>query len=139
MNNPVKRFLTICGYALLIGAIVFWKWTVAFCKWIAIVAVTFYELLTNGYALDPSQRISPWLYLIVILSALLAYFRVRGYKSQFFQAIAHLWVGGLFAIGIWGGGRVELWCAVALTVVETICFLFFRFVDQEKEVKVPLL
>jgi hypothetical protein len=65
----------------------------------------------------------------VALSLFLAVLRVAGSTSPSFQAAAHIWVGvlvGLFwANPTWTRAK-WLGLAAALTVVETICFLYSR-------------
>ena len=68
--------------------------------------------------------VNPVLFAVLsLLSLLLGALRIAGVKSLAFQGIAHVFVGGLF--GAYAGGRVRraLWLAIALTVLETICFL----------------
>ena len=72
--------------------------------------------------------------LCVVLGGL----RVAGVTSPAFQAVAHLFVGGLF--GGWLVLRQEIdtvsveeanknfWMAIGLSVLELVCFLWFRFV-----------
>ncbi len=83
---------------------------------------------------------------LLIIALVLAALRVAGHTSEAYQAAAHLFVGGL--IGAWlvnvaaririraGGGLAHkehraaafhLSLAVALSVVEVICFIVFRF------------
>jgi hypothetical protein len=63
--------------------------------------------------------------LAILLTLALAAIRIAGHKSPAFQAIAHLWVGGLF--GYWLRMRYEsgkyLAMAVGLSLVELACFL----------------
>ena len=74
--------------------------------------------------------------IIFVVSAALAILRVAGEKGEIFQAVAHVWVGGL--CGAWLMGRLhgrplssdpldldaELArdLAIALSIVEVICF-----------------
>lgn len=61
-------------------------------------------------------------------AAVLAGLRIAGHKSEVFQAVAHLYTGGLVG-GYFGSGRKDKVClalAVGLSVVETICFLIGR-------------
>ena len=82
---------------------------------------------------------------VIAVAFLLAAIRIAGHKSEAYQAVAHLFVGGLFVAG-WGWavafGR-SIWnrddcpdvdatavyfiLAVALSVVELLCFLWFKF------------
>ena len=74
--------------------------------------------------------------LLIIVSILIALVRAIGVKHEAFQAIAHLWVGGL--LGAYLLGRKEigaatrgraifcLWLAVLLSIVEVLCFLVIR-------------
>lgn len=59
------------------------------------------------------------------IAIVLAVIRIRGYKSQTFQAIAHLFVGGLFtASWLQVNTRENLILAIALSVIELGCFLW---------------
>lgn len=60
--------------------------------------------------------------MIFMFSVFLGTVRILGQKDEIFQAVAHVWVGGLFAAGILGK-RWCLLCAVGLTIVEVMCFL----------------
>lgn len=61
---------------------------------------------------------------LVLLAAIaIALLRVMGHKSEAFQAIAHLEVGGLFGAWFATRDRGYLGLALALTLVEVICFL----------------
>jgi hypothetical protein len=66
---------------------------------------------------------------VILISVLLAALRIAGIKHEAFQAIAHLWVGGLcggFALGrYWrvGGYRLFAWLVVILSIIEVACFL----------------
>jgi 4-hydroxybenzoate polyprenyltransferase len=55
--------------------------------------------------------------------------RVLGAHRQAFQAVSHLWVGFLIGGAVYSaaGRRSFVWQAVALSVVETLCFLFGSF------------
>jgi FtsH-binding integral membrane protein len=79
--------------------------------------------------------------LIYVIAFVLAALRVAGHKSEAFQAVAHLFVGGLFAAGwveygfTWTGIKCDggksamrkIWLGVALSLVEVGCFLWFKF------------
>lgn len=59
-------------------------------------------------------------------SVLVAALRVGGERGEFFQGVAHVWVGGLFGHA-WGGrSRYSLAWALALTAVEIACFVTAR-------------
>ena len=60
--------------------------------------------------------------LILITSIILGALRIGGEKGEIFQAVAHLWVGGLFVAGTLRS-RSVLWIAIALSVLELACFL----------------
>lgn len=67
-----------------------------------------------------------------IIAAFLGCVRIAGVKHIAFQAAAHLYVGGLLGAYVVSrdspfqdmkaSGRRFLWIAVALSVLETICF-----------------
>lgn len=65
---------------------------------------------------------------IVAAGVALAAMRIAGHKEEWFQALAHLYVG--IMIGSYFGSRCEdrgaMLMAVALTVVEVACFLAGR-------------
>lgn len=75
----------------------------------------------------------------ILIAVALAALRIAGHKSAMFQAAAHLFVGGLFAVGYrdyrrdWAsesGSKAALfniWIAIALSVVEVACALWFHF------------
>ncbi len=73
------------------------------------------------------------LVILICVSAALAALRISGITHPAFQAVAHLWVGGLFAS--WFVGRKtptprpsRLWMALVLTfAVELPCALLARF------------
>ena len=79
--------------------------------------------------------------LIVVFALILAALRIGGVKHEAFQAIAHLFEGGLLWAGAiemqfsWSDGGlmhrinayVKLGTAVVLGVVELICFAIFFF------------
>jgi hypothetical protein len=65
-------------------------------------------------------------YSLMLASATLAMFRMLGYKSQAFQAIAHVFVGGLLGALIAAELAICGWLALGLSVVEVGCFLWFR-------------
>jgi hypothetical protein len=70
--------------------------------------------------------------LLVIIGSVLIYFRFAGYKSQSFQAIAHLFVGGLFGsfLSRSDSGRWPiLILALLMTFAELLAFLRSRRVD----------
>lgn len=61
--------------------------------------------------------------LICLISAVLAMLRIFGITAQWFQAVAHLWVGGL--AGAWLVGADHWLTAIlfwGLCVVEVVCF-----------------
>ncbi len=62
--------------------------------------------------------------LIGVSAVALAGIRILGDRSSAFQAVAHLFVGGLFGAWLEGGrsARPLLWTALLLSVVELACF-----------------
>lgn len=66
---------------------------------------------------------------IVIVSALLAAIRIAGCIHEAFQAIAHLWVGGLcgaFMLGRYFQPSIRRlcgWLVVILSIIEVACFI----------------
>jgi hypothetical protein len=70
-------------------------------------------------------------WLLVILSVLVGIPRALGATHVAYQALAHLWVGGLFGAAFttrkppyqaWGKPPC-MECAIGLTVLEILCFL----------------
>jgi hypothetical protein len=59
----------------------------------------------------------------IIASIIIGALRVAGLKSEFFQAVAHFYVSGLFVSYYWAHKSWMLYLGIALTVLETICFL----------------
>jgi len=56
----------------------------------------------------------------------LAALRVGGERGEFFQGVAHIWVGGLFGFA-WGRrSRFAFVAGLALTAVEVAAFLVTR-------------
>ncbi len=86
------------------------------------------------------MTLSPGDYLHVVYSLLLGSLRVAGFKSQTYQAFAHLYVGGLFVASPWGLGDrwFYLVLALGLSTVELACFLWFKFVAAPKAMDRPL-
>lgn len=78
-------------------------------------------------------------YIRIVVSLVIAGLRIAGVTHESYQAAAHLFVGGLVAAywtqrgtGFWdvdSKGFTNLLLAIALTVVEVACFLWFRFVQ----------
>lgn len=63
--------------------------------------------------------------LIVLASVALGAARLAGVRHIAFQAVAHLWVGGLVGAQVArGGDRFLLWVTVALSVLELGAFVF---------------
>lgn len=62
-----------------------------------------------------------------IVSVALAALRIGGFTSSAFQAVAHLWVGGLVGAWLAGDRPSRLWLALMLSAVEVACFLVERF------------
>ena len=60
--------------------------------------------------------------LILIMSIILGALRIGGERGEIFQAVAHLWVGGLFVGGVLRS-LSYLWIAIALSLLELACFL----------------
>lgn len=58
----------------------------------------------------------------VALSAL----RIGGNVSPAFQAVAHVYVGGLIGAWLAGQGRGYFWLAAALSALEVGCAIWFR-------------
>lgn len=77
----------------------------------------------------------------IVISVVIAGLRIAGIHSALYQAAAHLFVGGLFAAwwtqrgkGFWdvdAKGFTNLLLAIALTIVEVACFVWFRFFAGE--------
>lgn len=75
-----------------------------------------------------------WIYVVAFILAVL---RIAGHKSEAFQAVAHLFVGGLFTAAWWQyretwteGGKAAMhksYLAIGLSLIELACALWFRF------------
>jgi hypothetical protein len=76
--------------------------------------------------------------LLLVAAAVLAGLRICGFQDQIFQAVAHLFVGGLFAAGYvqrmqardqrdQRSASRKLWLALWLSLVELVCFLVFKY------------
>lgn len=73
-------------------------------------------------------------FFLCVLSAVLGGLRVFGVTASAYQAVAHCYVGGLFGAALVGflqptghrpaGRWLHLGLAVALTVLETVCFFY---------------
>ena len=63
---------------------------------------------------------------LILIGVVLGLLRAFGHKSQAFQAIAHLYMGGLIAA--WWILRVPLygWLVIILSLVEVVCFVAFK-------------
>ena len=73
---------------------------------------------------------------VYLVCLVLAALRISGEKGEIFQALAHLWVGGL--VGVWWlakfrcpvceerEGRTAGWLVVVLSIVELTCFIISR-------------
>jgi hypothetical protein len=62
----------------------------------------------------------------ILISILLGSFRIAGFKSQAFQAIAHIFVGFLLARWLDMREPLHLILLIGLTVLEVACFLYFK-------------
>lgn len=60
---------------------------------------------------------------MLIVSCAIGCARGLGYTDEAFQAVAHIWVGGLFGAGLIGRHRDSLAAAVGLSLLEIFCFL----------------
>lgn len=83
--------------------------------------------------------------MIYIVALVLAVMRIAGHTSEAYQAVAHLFVGGLFAAGwmeyqftwdaggLWGsnqatsGAMKKIWLGIVLSLIEVACALWFKF------------
>jgi hypothetical protein len=75
---------------------------------------------------------------LLLVGVVLAGLRICGFQDQIFQAVAHLFVGGLFAAGYVQRLQVldqrtqrsasrKLWLAASLSLLELVCFLVFKY------------
>jgi uncharacterized membrane protein YdcZ (DUF606 family) len=60
---------------------------------------------------------------LIVLSVLVGIPRALGIKHVAYQALAHLWVGGMFGAAFATRKPPYLSCAIGLTVLEILCFL----------------
>jgi hypothetical protein len=63
----------------------------------------------------------------LLFSLILVALRVAGVKHQAFQAIAHIWVSGLFCTWYFTRRRLWFWVAVAMSAIELACFIVQHF------------
>jgi predicted membrane channel-forming protein YqfA (hemolysin III family) len=76
---------------------------------------------------DDVQQL-PHITIILVISAILTGIRLMGQTSEFYQAIAHCWVGGMFGIFAvlnarnLSGRWIYLWCGLLMTAAEVIAF-----------------
>ena len=72
----------------------------------------------------------PWHVIVVILSVTIGALRILGFRSPAYQANAHIFVGIIFwAWVVARERRTQTFLVVtliALTVLETLCFLWFK-------------
>jgi len=69
---------------------------------------------------------------LIIFGVILGLLRAAGHKSQAFQAVAHLYMGGLCAAWLITREPLYAWLVVVLSIVEVICFVVFRIRDRQK-------
>jgi hypothetical protein len=62
-------------------------------------------------------------WLLILVSVLVGIPRVLGATHIAYQALAHLWVGGLFGAAFATRKPPFLSCAIGLTLLEILCFL----------------
>ena len=67
---------------------------------------------------------------MITIATVLAILRVIGVKHIAFQAVAHLFVGGLFVSWNYTRERKTLVTAVALSLVELTCFLVGQYLGH---------
>lgn len=75
-------------------------------------------------ATEITSQVSPHFAITnILLAIVIGSLRVAGVKSELFQAIAHLYVGGL--LGCYAGTSHEFWLYLAwiLSLLELVCFL----------------
>lgn len=70
---------------------------------------------------------------LITISILLSVFRALGFKSQSYQAIAHLFVGGLIGSYIASRRSYLLYLTFGLSIVEIICFSVFRKKNEQRQ------
>lgn len=63
---------------------------------------------------------------IIIIALVLGSLRIYGVKHEAFQAVAHLYVGGLFGAWLVTKEKFYLWIFIILTVLETVCAVASR-------------
>ena len=64
---------------------------------------------------------------IISVAATMAVMRLAGHKGKSFQAMAHLYVGLLFGLGIGFQSIFYSWTGAALTFVELVAFVWARY------------
>jgi hypothetical protein len=75
---------------------------------------------------------------LIAVSFLIGSLRALGFRSQSYQAIAHIFVGGL--IGSWIATRHSylLWLTIVLSILEIVCSLAFRERNGQRVVSKPV-
>jgi hypothetical protein len=63
----------------------------------------------------------------LIIAAALAAIRIAGHQSEAFQAVAHLYVGGLFTAAYIGRNWPLFYIGVAISLIELAVGLWQRF------------
>jgi hypothetical protein len=80
-------------------------------------------------------------YICIIISVAMASLRIGGVSGEIFQALAHIWIGGLLSalvlLHYWPGFYFDsivsnyhdmfMWSFWILCLVEVACFVFFKF------------
>lgn len=66
--------------------------------------------------------------MIYLIAVVLGMLRIMGEKAAWYQAVSHLFVGGLFGSWWQSGNKIPLIVAISLSILELVCFLVFKFV-----------
>jgi hypothetical protein len=69
--------------------------------------------------------------LLVLVSILFAFGRIAGMKGKIFQALAHLWIGGLIGAATINHSSFLLIQIISLSIVELFCFFVLKGPSEE--------
>ena len=85
---------------------------------------------TVAYARTTDRRQLVGDTILVIVSIVIGGFRVAGYKSEFYQGIAHIYVGALLGAAIVANRYLYWTLFTLLTILEVLCFIVFAMLSH---------
>ena len=69
--------------------------------------------------------------LLILQSIIIALCRIFGMKGKIFQAVSHLWIGGLIGAAIINHSSLLIAQIVGLSVVELLCFFLLKGTNEK--------